>query len=256
MPCGDGRRRTTNRLSLALPGVVGSDSLLERFCSLSLKHNWLASSCEIEKDNIYPNQSFNSGMFAGGFTKGDLERSKSWVRVYTLIGRGRSCSFSRKFGGSASLDSSCSGTFERGKSGSPTVGEWALLFVARAAMMERESQCYRRANASSYGHAGLEMISKIFIYSLMTNFTLKHFILKQQVIHLYRHAIRASRGPFSLLLVYQHAHLRLAISDPVTRRETCAWIRSEFDRNRSLTDAVRFQSILRLASNAHSQTRI
>ncbi|KAF9569729.1 hypothetical protein CPC08DRAFT_6865 [Agrocybe pediades] len=54
----------------------------------------------------------------------------------------------------------------------------------------------------------------------MSFLTLKHFILKSQVIALYRHAIRASR----------------VIPDPVTRKETVAWIRSEFERNRQLTD--------------------
>ncbi|THU91779.1 hypothetical protein K435DRAFT_758902 [Dendrothele bispora CBS 962.96] len=52
------------------------------------------------------------------------------------------------------------------------------------------------------------------------NLTLKHFILKKQVFDLYRHVIRASR----------------AIPDRATRRETVAWYRSEFERNRYLTD--------------------
>ncbi|EKM83740.1 hypothetical protein AGABI1DRAFT_124070 [Agaricus bisporus var. burnettii JB137-S8] len=50
--------------------------------------------------------------------------------------------------------------------------------------------------------------------------TLKHFILRQEALRLYRHAIRASK----------------AVQDPVTRRDTLAWIRSEFERNRHITD--------------------
>ncbi|KAJ7783449.1 hypothetical protein DFH07DRAFT_787763 [Mycena maculata] len=50
--------------------------------------------------------------------------------------------------------------------------------------------------------------------------SLRHFILKVEVLNLYRDAIRGSR----------------AIHDPLTRRETIAWIRSEFERNRHLTD--------------------
>ncbi|KAG6850830.1 hypothetical protein H0H93_008133 [Arthromyces matolae] len=55
-----------------------------------------------------------------------------------------------------------------------------------------------------------------------SEFTLKHFILKQKVLNLYRYVIRASR----------------VIPDPVTRRETVAWIRSEFERNKHLTDVL------------------
>ncbi|TFK30602.1 hypothetical protein FA15DRAFT_699045 [Coprinopsis marcescibilis] len=51
--------------------------------------------------------------------------------------------------------------------------------------------------------------------------TLKHFILNQQFLNLYRHSIRASRG----------------IKDPVTRKETLAWIRSEIERIPRLQDA-------------------
>ncbi|KAH6917223.1 hypothetical protein BKA70DRAFT_1251669 [Coprinopsis sp. MPI-PUGE-AT-0042] len=50
--------------------------------------------------------------------------------------------------------------------------------------------------------------------------TLKHFLLKQQVLDLYKHTIRASRG----------------ILDPMTRRETVAWIRSEIERSKHLDD--------------------
>ncbi|KAJ7655118.1 hypothetical protein DFH06DRAFT_1201656, partial [Mycena polygramma] len=50
--------------------------------------------------------------------------------------------------------------------------------------------------------------------------TLRHFILKQEVLNLYRYAIRSSR----------------AIHDPLTRKETILWIRTEFERNRYLTD--------------------
>ncbi|KJA26181.1 hypothetical protein HYPSUDRAFT_133357 [Hypholoma sublateritium FD-334 SS-4] len=60
--------------------------------------------------------------------------------------------------------------------------------------------------------------------------TLKHFILKLQVLNLYRGAIRASR----------------VIPDPVTRRETIAWIRHEFDRNKHLTDIARIEDKLKI----------
>ncbi|KAF9452609.1 hypothetical protein P691DRAFT_794309 [Macrolepiota fuliginosa MF-IS2] len=59
--------------------------------------------------------------------------------------------------------------------------------------------------------------------------TLKHFILRQETIHLYRHAVRASR----------------AIQDPVTRRETLGWIRSEFERNKHITDVVLIEDKVR-----------
>ncbi|KZT74710.1 hypothetical protein DAEQUDRAFT_719888 [Daedalea quercina L-15889] len=54
----------------------------------------------------------------------------------------------------------------------------------------------------------------------MQNPTLKHFILQQRVLTLYRQAVRATRY----------------IPDSKARRETIAWIRSEFERNRGISD--------------------
>ncbi|EIM92671.1 uncharacterized protein STEHIDRAFT_117646 [Stereum hirsutum FP-91666 SS1] len=50
--------------------------------------------------------------------------------------------------------------------------------------------------------------------------TLKHFILRQEALNLYRYAIRASR----------------AIPSSPARKETIAWIRAEFERNRFIFD--------------------
>ncbi|KAI0757092.1 hypothetical protein C8Q80DRAFT_77137 [Daedaleopsis nitida] len=55
----------------------------------------------------------------------------------------------------------------------------------------------------------------------MHQLTLKHFILKQRALNLYRQAIRATRS----------------IPDRNTRLETVRWVRSEFERNRHLSDA-------------------
>lgn len=70
--------------------------------------------------------------------------------------------------------------------------------------------------------------------------SLKHFILRQEVIHLYRHTLRASKGilpPFPLFSLSDP--VLLVLKDPVTRRETLAWIRSEFERNKHITEIVR-----------------
>ncbi|KAI0361726.1 hypothetical protein OH77DRAFT_1444529 [Trametes cingulata] len=56
----------------------------------------------------------------------------------------------------------------------------------------------------------------------MPELTLKHFILKQRALNLYRQAVRATRS----------------ISDRNTRAETIAWIRSEFERNRCIDDVM------------------
>ncbi|KAI8995542.1 hypothetical protein BD414DRAFT_410508 [Trametes punicea] len=56
----------------------------------------------------------------------------------------------------------------------------------------------------------------------MPELTLKHFILKQQALNLYRQAIRATRS----------------IPDRHTRLETIAWIRCEFERNRNIYDVM------------------
>lgn len=68
---------------------------------------------------------------------------------------------------------------------------------------------------------------------------LRHFIQKQNVFNLYRLAIRASRGTFCCLLSLQRP-THAAIPDPVARKETISWIRAEFERNKHITDLVRF----------------
>lgn len=69
--------------------------------------------------------------------------------------------------------------------------------------------------------------------------SLKHFILKQRVLDLYRYAIRSSRGE-CLYAFYLTSYSResAGIPDPASRKETVAWIRSEFERNRHLEDLV------------------
>jgi hypothetical protein len=74
--------------------------------------------------------------------------------------------------------------------------------------------------------------------------TLKHFILRQQVISLYRHAIRASKGKCALSASINFFDDHTGIPDPVTRKQTIHWFRSEFERNRELTDVVSRQSLL------------
>jgi hypothetical protein len=69
--------------------------------------------------------------------------------------------------------------------------------------------------------------------------SLKHFILRQQVILLYRQIIRASRGMHN---PHKHAPkylIILVIPDSGARKETIAFFRSEFDRIKYLTDVVR-----------------
>ncbi|KAF8481241.1 hypothetical protein DFH94DRAFT_447523 [Russula ochroleuca] len=60
-------------------------------------------------------------------------------------------------------------------------------------------------------------------------FSLKHFILKQQALSLYRTAIRASR----------------VIPDSATRKETLSWIRAEFERNKHADDLDLIEANLR-----------
>ncbi|KAL1748887.1 hypothetical protein HDZ31DRAFT_59775 [Schizophyllum fasciatum] len=60
--------------------------------------------------------------------------------------------------------------------------------------------------------------------------TLKHFILRQEVLNFYRYAIRCTRG----------------IPHPQARVETIAWIRSEIERNRRLTDTELIEDKLRI----------
>ena len=84
--------------------------------------------------------------------------------------------------------------------------------------------------------------------------TLQHFLLRAQVLALYRDAIRASRSTSYTLQTNCQLHVRVeahirttetrlvvafaAIEDPTTRKETVAWIRSEFERHRNETDIV------------------
>ncbi|KAJ7456686.1 hypothetical protein FB451DRAFT_1276841 [Mycena latifolia] len=60
--------------------------------------------------------------------------------------------------------------------------------------------------------------------------TLRHFILQQEVLNLYRYAIRS---------------VRFTIHDPLTRKETILWIRAEFERNRHLTDLALIEDKLK-----------
>lgn len=74
----------------------------------------------------------------------------------------------------------------------------------------------------------------------MKQLTLKHFILKQRVLDLYRYAIRSSRGEFLLRAESEELYMMLlGIPDPTSRKETIAWIRGEFERNRHIEDLVR-----------------
>ncbi|EPQ60866.1 hypothetical protein GLOTRDRAFT_102567 [Gloeophyllum trabeum ATCC 11539] len=72
----------------------------------------------------------------------------------------------------------------------------------------------------------------------MGGLTLKHFILKHRVLNLYRQAIRSVRS----------------IPDPQARKETVAWIRAEFERNKHLTDVPTIED--RLASGRRDLRRI
>lgn len=73
----------------------------------------------------------------------------------------------------------------------------------------------------------------------MSQLTLKHFILQQEAINLYRLAVRSSkRMSISVVIVLKTQPSLSALGDASTRRETIKWIRSEFERNRYLTDVV------------------
>ncbi|KAH0838442.1 hypothetical protein J3R83DRAFT_6753 [Lanmaoa asiatica] len=62
--------------------------------------------------------------------------------------------------------------------------------------------------------------------------SLRHFILQQRVLHLYRFAIRASRS----------------IPDPSARTETLRWFRAEIERNKHLNDTVAIENQLSIAN--------
>ncbi|KAK2461789.1 hypothetical protein APHAL10511_006252 [Amanita phalloides] len=61
--------------------------------------------------------------------------------------------------------------------------------------------------------------------------SLRHFLLRQQAITLYRHIIRASR----------------AIPDPLARAETLAFFRAEFDRTMQHRDIDLADSAIKAA---------
>ncbi|KAN0100760.1 hypothetical protein V8E55_000744 [Tylopilus felleus] len=62
--------------------------------------------------------------------------------------------------------------------------------------------------------------------------SLKHFILEQRVLELYRSAIRASR----------------CIPDHHARADTLRWFRAEIERNKRLTDTVAIENQLNIAN--------
>ncbi|KAG8219939.1 hypothetical protein J3R82DRAFT_938 [Butyriboletus roseoflavus] len=71
--------------------------------------------------------------------------------------------------------------------------------------------------------------------------SLKHFILQQRILRLYRFAIRASRCTSLQSLpgfcAYSVHHI-IAIPDTRIRAETLLWFRAEIERNKHLTDTV------------------
>jgi hypothetical protein len=68
--------------------------------------------------------------------------------------------------------------------------------------------------------------------------SLKHFILKQRALSLYRTAVRASRGdPQASFFTLSHLPTPV-IPDSATRKETILWIRAEFERNKHIADLV------------------
>ncbi|TDL28664.1 hypothetical protein BD410DRAFT_712268 [Rickenella mellea] len=68
--------------------------------------------------------------------------------------------------------------------------------------------------------------------------TLKHFILRHQVLAMYRLAIRKTQY----------------IPDPQGRRETIKWIRDEFERNKHLRDVQEIQDKLQACRRELKQT--
>ncbi|KAF8342959.1 uncharacterized protein EI90DRAFT_810158 [Cantharellus anzutake] len=85
--------------------------------------------------------------------------------------------------------------------------------------------------------------------------TLQHFLLQPKVFALYRAAIRASRfvngstyvrvRVLSGRAMLQRPWQPVAIPDPAVRRETIAWVRSEFERNRGVQNTERIKDLIR-----------
>ncbi len=87
--------------------------------------------------------------------------------------------------------------------------------------------------------------------------SLKHFILKQRALSLYRTAIRASRGDPLASFLLRLTSLSPVIPDLATRKETILWIRAEFERNKHIADLVRPNLLLSLGClHSHSQNVI
>lgn len=92
-----------------------------------------------------------------------------------------------------------------------------------------------------YAYSVSADLDAILVFSdYMQHLTLKHFILKQRALNLYRQAIRATRCMLSMVMMHTAVILNhtSAIPDRNTRVETIAWIRSEFERNKWITDVV------------------
>lgn len=71
--------------------------------------------------------------------------------------------------------------------------------------------------------------------------SLKHFILRQQVLDLYKSAIRATRCTEKPLILELEIRIHLSPLKALPRHarsETIAWVRHEFERSRHLEDTV------------------
>lgn len=119
--------------------------------------------------------------------------------------------------------------------------ESALLESVKAELVTLQ----RALKRSPVPSPSLEIVFLLAQAPAMASFqpTLKHFILRQEAIHLYRHAVRASKGTLTLIPPFVCPEPSSVIKDPVTRRETLAWMRSEFERNKHITDVVRVSPV-------------
>jgi hypothetical protein len=78
--------------------------------------------------------------------------------------------------------------------------------------------------------------------------TLKHFILQERAVRLYRQFLRASRCSSTILFIpLPPSETLLDIPDPVSRQETISWVRGDFEKLRTISEVVSCDSVPKLA---------
>jgi hypothetical protein len=242
----------THRRSLVpfVPVATSESFLLVRFCSFQSLQQRKLDFRFITKNAVVlptdPNQSFNKGIPSGTLTRGDLQSRSAWERVYTWAWRG------------GRWEAASSGVLSEPEVSSSVMDPTASVNPASVWFAGPSIECGSDETTSALaipgddgerldGKGELEVARtrssvRVTWPEVCMQLSLKHFILQQRALSLYRNFIRASRRQCNkihgLSSSLYSTPPRADIPDPSARKETIAWVRRDLERCRWLADPV------------------